>query len=669
MLCSGSFTATARGVRVGDAAARAIVLVVMLFAAPIVHAGFDIDYSPAGFHYAVLNAGDLLGGVLGNYPAGINNFGDVIAYGRQPFDVVTGPSYSFIWSRGELTNISARLNTAFYATGVNDLGQVVGYTGGDSAGVHGLSWQAGQPTFGFTDPQTPIGINNAGTIIFAPDTTNSEPITWLATNTVGGFVGYNSQPRNFPLLNGARLRQGGNITQLPFYQATGINKSGQIVGAHATLDSNSILNTTPILYSDSTIYQLRTLSGLQTLDSAAGINDFGQIVARNSDGSSSGHNILRLTPFKPYAQVAQPWSELPINWRLPPGQQQTIGIAGCTLTAITTIATYYGAHVDPVQVRDALIGNTIDRYNNTNLRLGQHLNLGGVSFDVAARTHGYDQIVSELRQGEPVMLKVPDSKTGRPSDDGTTGHYVVAYQFAPNLHFDASNPDPKDIFISNPGSSVKTLTTLSDYFADLNQSNLFYRFSAKSWFDTGSDDGGTYQNQSLDKLVTSFRRDLPGITLPRPHAPPVLVVHSPVELLISDGLNRFATSSNIAFTGETILAHQRFEDVTADGFNPPPDTSPFAPYFVELPPDMNGESLDLQIIGVGNGSYEISYLSGDPHFFSNDLLTGEAFEFSRDDGHISVVEADVPEPSLLGLCLLPLALLQRRQIRGPRTKT
>lgn len=99
------------------------------------------------------------------------------------------------------------------------------------------------------------------------------------------------------------LYSGGKIIDLgtfggPYSRADGLNDSGVVVGSASTSTASS--PNTPFIYSNGRLTDLNTLAPATdtgwTIDSASGINDAGQILARGTNAPGGPEHVLLLTP-------------------------------------------------------------------------------------------------------------------------------------------------------------------------------------------------------------------------------------------------------------------------------------------------------------------------------------------------------------------------------------
>jgi probable HAF family extracellular repeat protein len=242
-----------------------------------------------------------LGGAY-SYAQGINNVGQVVGYSDG-----LGPSSDympFLWSNGTMTQLSQPGNGGL-ALAINDSGLVVGFS---IAAASAAYWSNGTQ---YLFPNTYCSahdVNNSGQIVagaFLWDNGTAIPLNpfvdAVAINDASQVVGITSDER-------AALWSNGNVTDIgpalysgSVSQIFDINNAGQVVGA-GLLDNNS-----PYLWDNGTVIDLNSLvneSGW-TLSKAYGINDLEYIVG---EGIFNGqmHAFLLTPDYETPAPVPEP---------------------------------------------------------------------------------------------------------------------------------------------------------------------------------------------------------------------------------------------------------------------------------------------------------------------------------------------------------------------------
>ena len=210
-----------------------------------------------------------------SWAAGINNSGQVVGYSDTPL----GNAEAFLYSGGVMTGLGFLPgDTQSRATGINDSGQIVGWSTDASGKREAFLYSAGVMTglgtlSGYAE-SVATAINDSGQVVgYTADShaTNSVPKTQAFLYEDGVMKGLGFLP--------------GQQTS----QANAINSRGQIVG---TSGSGSAF-----LYSDGQIIDLRSVvtnapQDLGPLSEVNGINDSGQIVGGNTGAA------LLLTPMQ-----------------------------------------------------------------------------------------------------------------------------------------------------------------------------------------------------------------------------------------------------------------------------------------------------------------------------------------------------------------------------------
>jgi hypothetical protein len=285
---------------------------------------------------------------------------------------------------------------------------------------------------------------------------------------------------------------------------------------------------------------------------------------------------------------------------------RTIGSHGCNLTSTVNIMSFFGINASPIQFQNWLIGQyaqvtcSPNRFNFINadndfgepivLAFTQELvNAGqapgtlryrGPHRATAANTN-FARILSELRAGRPVKLRLPNCNQ-------RFGHYVMAYGLKDPTKADAAMT-LSDILLHDPYHRRDTL-------ADYNQ--IFAATWGANWLE---------DNQTTRVQLYEFR----AAAAPPPRDVRVRV-NSPVEIVLTDPLGRrvgldpalgaFAEIPGATYTSE--VSYDSIED---------PVTGVSEPVWGTLEPRKNADVLDaltgpytLEVIGTGTGSYAIT---------------------------------------------------------------
>ena len=205
--------------------------------------------------YDVTNLGTLGGNESVGY--GINNLGQVVGYSR--YDPNSVYYHAFLYSDGIMTDLGTFGGPYSLASDINDSGQIVGYAYSNSSTFYPFLYENVTKTQ-LSAPGVGAGINSQGHIV--------------------GNVGT-------PTL--AFLYKDGNLTYIGTLgglesRARGINNSGQIVG------ESNVPGGGPrkaFLYSNGVMINLGTLSG-HTHSYGRAINDLGVVVGESDIPNGSG---------------------------------------------------------------------------------------------------------------------------------------------------------------------------------------------------------------------------------------------------------------------------------------------------------------------------------------------------------------------------------------------
>ena len=286
------------------------------------------------------------------------------------------------------------------------------------------------------------------------------------------------------------------------------------------------------------------------------------------------------------------------------------------------------------------------------------------------QTSGYDTIANDLRTGNPVMLCVP-ALIG--IDPGTERHYILAYGLSPSAPTTGS-VDPSQIYIYDPANNTSSPLSLATYFqmvdgqvarpphiGQVSSPINFGTTNARDWFNSGTymSNGSTLElSSTVAPLVDEFMTNTG-------QSPATLTVHSPVDLVITDPSTgkRYVSSASLASSGDTVLSKDYLDcpdDISAT--LPLPLSNPFPVYSLLLPDELYGESLDVSVVGIGSGSYEVDYQSSDPNVLASPALSGTISTGQTIPGQFTVTV--VPEPSalvLLSACAVSFLILRKRK--------
>jgi probable HAF family extracellular repeat protein len=247
-------------------------------------AGYSyITSTPYPYHAFLFTNGTMtdLGTLGGEYSIaqGVNDNGEVVGY--SPIDPgVFATPHAFVYGGGSMIDLGQGEGFA-----VNDMGQVVGFywfTGNIShAFLYDGMTITDLGTLGGSGSSVAMAINAAGVIVGAADTTSHRQHAFRYEGTTG-MVDLDPLGRSST--------------------AMAVNDLGQIVGSSVTVDG---LTTATVFTNDSLIY-LGTLGGCQEIfcSVATGINDSGDVIGR-AHGPSGAE-----TPFLYHDGVMRDLNEL-----------------------------------------------------------------------------------------------------------------------------------------------------------------------------------------------------------------------------------------------------------------------------------------------------------------------------------------------------------------------
>src|SRR5574341_789947 len=199
---------------------------------------------------------------------GINNLGQVVGYSDLTSDVF--PIHAFLWENGVMTDLGGLGGDESAAADINDSGQVVGASTTVS-GVYqdrAFLWENGVMTDLGTlggSWSSANGLNASGQVIGNGDTAGSE---------IHAFVWQNGVMTDMTTLGG------------DFEFAMDINDSGQIVGYSHTASGD----THAFLWESGVMTDLGTLGG--NYSTAKAINNTGQVVGTSDTASGEYHAFV-----------------------------------------------------------------------------------------------------------------------------------------------------------------------------------------------------------------------------------------------------------------------------------------------------------------------------------------------------------------------------------------
>lgn len=272
------------------------------------HQGFSGGTQAAFWNNSVITNLGSLGGATATYLAysfayGINNGGQVVGYSQM---IPNGSgNHATLWSGGVMTDLGTLITGGTsQARAINDSGQIVGWANTAPPGYnHAVLWSNGV----MTDLGTLGGHSYA-----------------YAINNNGQIVGNSSSPYHATLWSNGVITDLGTVAGGNWSEAYAINNSGQVVGYSQTSTGQRAT-----LWSNGSAVDLNTLVTLGNgviLNEAHGINDAGQIVANGRNASGTIQSAYLLSPITPppLASTAIPLP-IPALWAL------ALALAGISL--------------------------------------------------------------------------------------------------------------------------------------------------------------------------------------------------------------------------------------------------------------------------------------------------------------------------------------------------
>jgi hypothetical protein len=273
----------------------------------------------------------------------------------------------------------------------------------------------------------------------------------------------------------------------------------------------------------------------------------------------------------------------------------------------------------------------------------------------------FDEVIFELTNSRPVILGVPSLSSKSTIDAYVSSnklHYVAAVEYDAGLGMLYGRPS--GILINDPGfgdsyygsrsggyadvppetgttpnyTRIK-FVTLQDYFAVLSRKGGVGTAAAQQlkadylscegddivrdalrieeWFKDGviyrrgTMAAATIPQEKRQKLITKVQTT---INTSLPIVGPSLQINSPVELVVTDAVTgqRYVTSSAFLLTGDILLEKYLVDQPASVDEDDAEMIDPrFPHYTISLPASTYGHSLNVQVNGIGNGSYKILY--------------------------------------------------------------
>lgn len=391
-----------------------------------------------------------------------------------------------------------------------------------------------------------------------------------------------------------------------------------------------------------------------------------------------------LTKYKQYQDnhFLNDWADKPLNSSLPVSMQVTFGARGCFVTTVATVAAHYGFEASPLELRDLALeqgvmnGNMFD-LNGRAARTGLRLH-GSNALKPTNRTATIEDLVTALRAGDAVLLRVPTGPFVRTGYDGNL-HAIMAFGIDPALG-PSDTVTPSHILVSDagfgasyaamygsaytPGEQLVNVT-LQDVFNRMNNQSSAFTFDPYQWFDQRQfvrDSDGQVLTIDLNPDIgnMSFFQLVDSSTLPQL---PSVNVNSPVDLALVDPLTgRRYVSSNSLLGVDDVLLEKSFGEIGGDeetGEVTVPEAFPH--YSLVLPTELLGRSLNVDIYGLADGDFSIKLFTGSDLFVSSGALSGTITGGQIISGAFTVTA--VPEPAVVLLMTAGLLVLFRTASR------
>jgi probable HAF family extracellular repeat protein len=223
-----------------------------------------------------------LSGGTSSAAAAVNDAGQIVGWATT----AAGDQHAVVWQNGDVTDLGTLPgHTSSYATAISSSGAIVGVSGiGELApfdpgneNAHAVLWQNGA----ITDLGTltggaysaATGVNDAGQVVGYSRTYNPA----LGELAIHGFLWQNGEMTDLPPL------QPSSAVLSSTSAASGINRQGQIVGNSASFDFvTNVLTRRAVTWQDGVITDLGAIAGDPT-SGAVAINDAGQITGASGD--------------------------------------------------------------------------------------------------------------------------------------------------------------------------------------------------------------------------------------------------------------------------------------------------------------------------------------------------------------------------------------------------
>jgi hypothetical protein len=234
----------------------------------------------------------------------------------------------------------------------------------------------------------------------------------------------------------------------------------------------------------------------------------------------------------------------------------------------------------------------------------------------------------------------------------STNHAIVAFGIRAGA---GPSPTAADILVSDPGyityykglfgsaygpGEVNAPVSLQNVFDRINKDQSIFTYSATDWYNNGAfkvnETGSTKFVTALKKsTLDTFFNISTGAIAGRPTS--YLYVASPVDVAFTSPITgkTYVSSASIEKPGDILLnkLYPYIADSSSeDGTAVEPDI-PFPPYELSFSESFGLDPFSLEVFGIGDGSFHISYFDAGlgglvPSTVSGTILAGEEKSFT-----------------------------------------